>query len=92
MDSKTVSATEFQNRAGKWLDEAGRGPVVITRHDRPLRVLIDIEEYERLRRYDTRQAFYPHELPDDLKAELDKGWQGDPTPALDHLMGEKSGH
>jgi prevent-host-death family protein len=79
MEIKTVSSTEFQNRAGKWLDEAGRGPVVITRHDRPLRVLIDIEEYERLQSRDSRQVFYPHELPDEIKAELAKGWQGDPA-------------
>ncbi len=47
---------------------------------------IDIEEYERLKRYDTRQALYPHELSDELKAELEKGYQGEATPELDHLL------
>ena len=45
---KTVTSTEFQNRDRKFMDDAGRGPVFITKHKRPTRVLIDIEEYTRL--------------------------------------------
>lgn len=86
MTDKTVPSTEFQNRAGRWIDESGKAPVFITRYDRPVRVLLDIEEYERLKSYDTRKALAPHELSDALKAELEKGYQGEPTPELDHLM------
>jgi prevent-host-death family protein len=87
MNIKTVPSTEFQNHAGRYIDDAGTGPVVITRHQRPVRVLLHIDEYERLKSYDTRKALYPHELPDDLKAELEQGYPGDPTPELDRLLG-----
>ena len=48
MDHKFVTPTEFRNKAGQYLDEAAKAPVFIARHDRPTRVLIDVEEYERL--------------------------------------------
>jgi hypothetical protein len=51
-----------------------------------VRVLIDVEEYHRLKRGDTRQSFYPHELSDALKAELEKGYPGRHLPELDGLM------
>ncbi|MBT3011734.1 MAG: type II toxin-antitoxin system Phd/YefM family antitoxin [Candidatus Thiodiazotropha sp. (ex Lucina pensylvanica)] len=86
MTTKSVTSTEFQTRAGQYLEVSAKTPIFITRYDRPIRVLIDIEEYERLKRYDTRQALYPHELSDDLKAELEQGYQGDTTPELDDLL------
>lgn len=86
MTARSIPSTEFQTRAGRYLDEAGKGPIYITRHNRPVRVLVDVEEYERLKRHDTRQALYPHELSDDLKAELETGYQGEPTPGLDPLL------
>lgn len=86
MGSKTVSSTEFQTRAGQYIDEAAKGPVFITKHSRTVRVLVDITEYERLKEYDTRRSIYPHELSDDLVAELDKGYQGARNPDLDRLM------
>lgn len=55
MDRKTVTATEFRNKAGRYLDEAAKAPVFITKHDRPARVLIDIDEYERLSAADARR-------------------------------------
>lgn len=76
MADATVAATEFQNRAGLYLDRAGKEPVFVTRHGRVVRVLMDIDEYERLKAYDTRRAYLPHELPDAIKAEFDKGYQG----------------
>jgi prevent-host-death family protein len=86
MAQKTVTSTEFQTRAGAYIEQSAKQPVIITKYHRPVRVLMDIEEYERLKRYDTRQAVYPHELNDELKAELDKGYQGKATPKLDHLL------
>jgi len=86
MAQKTITSTEFQTRAGAYIEQAAKQPIIITKHHRPLRVLIDIEEYERLKRYDTRQAAYPHELSDDLKAELDRGYKGKVIPKLDHLL------
>ena len=62
MKPKLVTATEFRNRAGQYLDEAAKAPVIITKHNRPSRVLIDIEEYERMKRYDTREFVRPEDL------------------------------
>lgn len=56
MALKTVTATEFRARAGQYLDEAAKAPVVITKHNRPARILLDIEEYERLQKHSTREA------------------------------------
>lgn len=81
-----ISSTDFQNSAGHYLDEAGKRPVFITKYGRPTRVLIDIEEYERLKAIDTPQVLHPSELDDELKAELEKGYQGPDTPELNHLM------
>ena len=78
MTAKTITATELRARDGLYLDEAAKAPIIITKHNRPWRVLIDIDEYERLKRLDTRQALYPHELSDEIKAQLDQGYQGEP--------------
>ena len=68
MTTRHVTSTEFQTRTGLYLDEAGKAPIIITRYNRPVRVLVDIDEYERLKSYDTRKALYPHELSAELKA------------------------
>jgi len=86
MADKKVTSTEFQARVGVYMEQAAKGAVFITKHDRPVRVLIDIDEYERLKRYDTRQALHPSELPGELKTELEKGYLGERDPELDHLM------
>ncbi len=86
MELENVTSTDFQNKAGYYFDESAKRPIVITKHKRPQRVLLDFDEYERLKRYDTRQALYPHELPKYLLAELEKGNYGERNPELDHLM------
>jgi len=86
MATKTVSSTDFQNHAGRYIDESAKDAVLITRYKRPLRVLIDYEEYERLRAYDTRRVYFPDELNDQQKALFEKGYQGRATPELDHLL------
>ena len=80
-----VTSTEFQARVGVYIEHAAKGAVFITEHDRPVRVLIDIDEYKRLKSYDARKTLHPSELPVELKAELDQDYQGRPTPELDHL-------
>lgn len=86
MTGKTVTATGFKTHTGRYLDEAAKEPVFITRHGRCTRVLLDIDEYERLNSYDTRRTYAPHELPEEIKEELEKGYQGRGTPELDHLL------
>ena len=70
---RTITATEFKNHAGQYIDAAGKGPVVITKHDRPARVLLDIEEYRRLKRLDDRQVLRAEEISDEDLAEIAKG-------------------
>jgi len=72
-----VSSIEFQDNVGSYLELSGKEPVVITRDDRPLYVLLDIDEYERLKSRDTRRAWYAHEVPD--------AW----LTALDHAAGKE---
>ena len=54
MTQKSVTSTEFRAKAGVYLDEAGKQPVFITKHDRVTRVVLDIDEYERLKAQDER--------------------------------------
>ena len=86
MTRKTVSATDFQNRAGVYMEESAKAPVYITKHNRPVRVLVDVAEYERLKAFDTRRVYRAEDLPADILEELEKGYQGDPTPDLDPLL------
>ena len=82
-----VTSTEFRAHSGQYIEEAGKRPVYITKHGRPVRVLIDVEEYERLRAQEVKSyRLDQDELPADIIAELEKGYQGEPTPHLDHLM------
>lgn len=86
MLERNVTATEFQNRAGQYLDEAARAPVVVTRHGRPSRVLLDIEEYERLKRGDTRQAIGPEDVTDEELAALEASEMDPRHNHLDALL------
>lgn len=56
MDEKLVAATEFQNHVGVYFDQAGKAPVVITKHGRPVRVLLDFDEFERLSAEDAKRT------------------------------------
>ncbi|MFG1342220.1 type II toxin-antitoxin system Phd/YefM family antitoxin [Xanthobacter autotrophicus] len=82
----TITSAELQNHFGRYRDLAQREPVWVTHHGRESIVVMSADEYRRLRALDTREAFYPHELPDEIVAELDKGYAGEPTPHLDQLL------
>ena len=86
MANLTVASTEFQNRAGLYIEQAGKAPVFITKHSRPVRVLLDIGEYERLKARDMRQAYFAGELPEDAVAAIAKAEYGAIDPALEALM------
>lgn len=82
MPELSVSATEFQTRAGLYIERSGKAPVFITKHKRPARVLLDIEEYERLKARDTRRAYATADLPDAWVEALEAADYGpaDPEP------------
>jgi len=86
MSEIIVASTEFKNRAGLYMEQSGKSPVFITRHNRRVRVLLDIDEYERLKARDTRQAYYAHELPEEWVNALDTANTGHLDPQLDRLM------
>jgi prevent-host-death family protein len=87
MTKEHVASTEFQNRAGLYIERAAKAPIFITRHKRPVRVLLDIDEYERLAALDTRRAWLTEELPDAWVAAIENIGTDHIDPALDRLMG-----
>lgn len=56
MEQRKITATDFKNRAGQYIDEAAKAPIYITRYDRPVRVLMDVSEYERLKSLESFEA------------------------------------
>jgi prevent-host-death family protein len=62
MDTTRVTASEFQQAFGMLSDRARREPVVITKHGRDSLVVMDVEEWERLKRRDRRVGL-TSELP-----------------------------
>jgi prevent-host-death family protein len=66
-----VTAAEFQKHFGRYKDAAQREPVIVTSHGRESLVVLSVEDYRRLEALDTRRAYHPAELPDDLKDALD---------------------
>lgn len=86
MADTSVSATEFQTRAGLYIERAAKAPVFITKHRRVARVLIDIDEYERLKAGDTRRAFLTEALPTEWVDALEGADYGDRDPKVEALM------
>jgi prevent-host-death family protein len=86
MSDISVTATEFQARAGRYIEQSAKAPVFITKHSRPARVLIDIDEYERLKARDTRRAYAVEELPDEWVEALKSADYGKADPKLEKLM------
>ena len=66
--TKTVFTTsDLSRKSGDIIAEAMRQPVTITQRNKPRFVLMNVEDYEQLKRYaDHRQAFTLETLPDDL--------------------------
>jgi prevent-host-death family protein len=49
LDAPSVTASEAKNSFGQMLDRVAReGPLAITRHEKPLAVLVPIDEYRAL--------------------------------------------
>lgn len=86
MSDISVSATEFQTRAGLYIEQSGKAPVFITKHKRPARVLIDIDEYERLKARDTRRAFATEDMPEEWVNALQAAEYGEVDPNIEKLM------
>lgn len=84
----TVSSSEFQNRAGLYLERGST--VVVTRYNRPLKVVVDYDEYQRLkelaRHRPTRRAFRAEDMGVEIAAALEAADFSHIDPALNKLM------
>lgn len=64
-----VTSGEFQKEFGRYRTVAHREAVIITNHGRDDLALISADEYKRLRSLE-QNAFYAHELPNEVIEEL----------------------
>jgi prevent-host-death family protein len=69
MKSMRITASQLQKEYGRYASLARRQAVTITNHGRAELVVLDAEEYERLRRLDSRVAMPVGALS---KADLDR--------------------
>lgn len=61
-----ISSAEMQKQFGVYSETAQREPVTITKHGRDSLVLLSVADYERLKSFDTREAYSVFDLPDDI--------------------------
>jgi prevent-host-death family protein len=78
-----VTSGEFQKEFGRYRALAHREPVIITNHGRDDVVLLGVDDYARLRRYEQR-AFHVSELPDEVIGEMGKSSPPAEAAAFDH--------
>jgi antitoxin Phd len=52
MTNKTITATDAKNRFAELVDSSRLEPIMITRNDRPVAILVSPEEYARLMAHD----------------------------------------
>lgn len=68
----TYSTSDFSRRSGDIIAEALRRPVTITQRSKPRLVILNIEDYKRMRRQaDTRIAGTLETMPDRLLGEVE---------------------
>jgi prevent-host-death family protein len=73
MTRPVFTTSDLSRKSGDIIAEAMRQPVTITQRNKPRFVLLNVEDYERLREYaDHRQAFTLETMPDDLFEEMKK--------------------
>ena len=86
MRSTRVTSSEFQKEYGRYSTMAKRQAVTITNHGRPELVILDAEEYERLRRLDDRVAMSVGSLTESDLAELERSEIPEDTKQLNILV------
>ena len=86
MRATKVTSSEFQKEYGRYSAMAKRHAVTITNHGRAELVVLDAEEYERLRRLDDRVAMSVDSLTESDLAELERSEIPEDTKQLDVLV------
>jgi len=56
MASRSWSLQDAKNRFSEVVEAARRGPQTVTKHGKPAVVVVDVVEYERLRRFERARA------------------------------------
>jgi prevent-host-death family protein len=79
------SGLDLQRRTALVQEAALKEPVAITHHGRRRLVLVDIAEFERLKRRD-KQVVDMMELPEEFLSALATPHRNAEQDALDHLM------
>jgi prevent-host-death family protein len=73
MARPVFTTSDLSRKSGDIIAEAMRQPVTITQRNKPRFVLLNVEDYERLREYaDHRQVFTIETMPDDFLEEMKK--------------------
>ena len=68
----TFSTSDFSRKSGDIIAEALRRPVTITQRNKPRLVILNIEDYERMRRQaDARMVGTLETMPDSLLDEVE---------------------
>ena len=67
-----VTSTDFREEVKQLLEQSGKAPVFITEQDQPVRVLLDIAEYKRLKACDDRDNVFSGEMPEQAMIAYDR--------------------
>jgi prevent-host-death family protein len=82
----TVSAAELQRNIGRYQDIALTQPVVVTRNGRERTVIISVEEYRRLKRYD-REVLRLEDFSDEDLAAIERAEPPESSKEYDGELG-----
>jgi prevent-host-death family protein len=73
MQNPTYTTSDFSRKSGDIIADALRQPVTITQRNKPRLIVLNIDDYTRLRmRADTRQAGRTEDMSDQLFAEVER--------------------
>ena len=71
--AKTFTTSDLSRRSGDVIAEAMREPVMITQRDKPRLVILNVDDYERLREYaDHRHVLTPETIDRELLEKMEK--------------------
>jgi prevent-host-death family protein len=73
MQNPTYTTSDFSKKSGDIIADALRQPVTITQRNKPRLIVLNIEDYARLRRQaDPRRAGRTEDMSDELFSEVEK--------------------
>ncbi len=81
-----ITSTDFQRDFRRTVSNAKRKPITVTSRGLDEVVLVDAEEFERLRAYDNRKHFLASELPQEDTDVIINGEFPPEGNGLDHLL------